>query len=684
MKSLKKPVAKIVRKRAGKGLAALADAAPDNDSDSGLDTFADIVAANRDDRDDDSEGAAAAPPRYLPRGDIAKALAWRCLRAALPVDLRKRIRAGHAVALVIQAPGPDWVDPLSEALARDPRPIDRIARDGSSRSGHKTALGNDIVAGALARGKSIAGVSQAPSRFLPATLVAVADAHVVVSPPDTGTLRRLLRAHARGRIPADIPDGVAVGLSFTEIVSAFRAGARARDVIANLQTTAARKTQSSPSDDCPPLQDLPGYPAAARQWGLSLASAVADFKAGRGPWPSDSAALLFGPPGTGKSLYARALAKSCGLSFVATSVGEWFRDSKGDLGDVVCAAQRSWDAALAARPAIWFIDEIDSLPNRGALDADRLSWWGPIVDTVLLMLSGSDSDRTGLAILAATNHRDRLDPALIRPGRLGRLIEIPPPDAQGLADVLRFHLGDALPGVDLATVTRLVPGATPAQAAAWADDARRIAKDSGRAPTIDDLIAAVAPPDDRDPRDLRVAAVHEAGHAIAYVDAGRGISSTSVVLRGDAGGETRATGSLPMFPTRAHLDAAIVPMLAGRAAEETILGAASSGSDSDLAKATAILVDAHTVKGLGASLVHRGDPAASLLSYDRDLRAAVEADLQRLYAKACALIRRRRAAVERIADALVAKRFLTGDEVAALAASPRVRASGPKIRRRTP
>lgn len=604
---------------------------------------------------------------------IADALALACLRAALPADLRRRMKRGDAVAVVVQVPAADWCDALARAVRKGAVRTVSLARDGSSRRDHDPARGNDGVAADLARGSSVIGVSQEPQRFLPSTLIAVADAQVQVRAPDGKVLRSLLRKCTSGRIPDALPDVSMLG--FHEIVACFRSGAAARDVVDRLAAVTKRKAVDQMGDG-PSLQDLPWVPAGAMLWGVSLAAAVAAHRAGAA-WPKDSTALFHGPPGTGKSLLARALARSCGLNFIATSPSEWFRNTTG-LNDVVTAFMRSWDAARAARPALYFIDEIDGLPDRSKLDADRLSWWAPLLDAVLLALSGGpDSERDGLVICAATNHPDKLDPALLRPGRIGRLIEIGPPDAAGLAAVLRHHLGSALTGVDLVTAASLAPGTTPAQAAQWADDALRLARDAGRAPTLDDLLRVVAPPDYRSPADRRIAAVHEAGHCVAYLDAGLIIASTSIVVRGDAGGETRAAGRPSMFPTRADLDACVALLLAGRAAEEVVLGAASTGAVVDLAVATRALADGHGSHGLGDTLLHRSDPARAM-AFDHALRAAVEADLRRLHARALDLIRRRRADVERIADALLDRRFLTGDDVAALLVTPPIRNGGPK------
>ncbi|BGE84981.1 MULTISPECIES: hypothetical protein [Methylosinus] len=108
------------------------------------------------------------------------------------------------------------------------------------------------------------------------------------------------------------------------------------------------------------------------------------------------------------------------------------------------------------------------------------------------------------------------------------------------------------------------------------------------------------------------------------------LASSSILVRGDSGGETRAAGRPPMFPTRADLDAGVATLLAGRAAGEVLLGAAPTCAVIDLAVATRALADGHGAHGLGATLLHRSAPVASIV-LDRALRAAVEADLSRLY-----------------------------------------------------
>ncbi|HEY8067229.1 MAG TPA: AAA family ATPase [Methylosinus sp.] len=617
---------------------------------------------------------------------VADALAWECLRAALPSDLRRRIRRGDPVAVIVQAPGAEWCGPLTRVLRRDSAQILCVSRDGSSRREHEPAKGNDEVAWGLAGGRPVIGVSQDPQSFLPSALLSAADARVSVAPPDANMLRRLLRKHARGKAPTEIPDGTAAALTFAETVSAFRAGASARDVVANLLRAAESKKAhvGGAVADVPPLDCLP---ADLRRLAQDIVSGVADYRAGRIRWRDmpTTAVLLAGPPGAGKTTFAAVLSRALGAPLITDSCGRMFARSgdAGHLGTIARAMQDCFDAARAAAAiagaSVLCLDEFDAAcPDRASMDRRGRDFWAPLVTLVLTLLENHE----GVIIVAASNCGDAIDAAATRPGRLRR-VDVGPPGVESLMRVLRWRLGGALSTVadtDLLAALRLAgPAATPAQAADWARDMLQAARGAGRAPALDDLLRIIAPPDERTPADRRVAAIHEAGHCVAYREAGMQIASASIIPRGASGGETRAVGRRPEFPTRAELDAGVMILLAGRAAEEVILGAASTGAVADLAMATRALAEGHAAHGLGETLLHRSDAAGSL-AYDRDLREIVEADLSRLYAQSLALMRRRRGDVEQIAEALLARRFLAGDEVAALIAASGARGPNPRGR----
>ena len=178
----------------------------------------------------------------------------------------------------------------------------------------------------------------------------------------------------------------------------------------------------------------------------------------------------------------------------------------------------------------------------------------------------------------------------------------------------------------------------------------------------------MAPVDTRTPDTLRRCAVHEAGHAVASLRMGRAVECVTLVARGTSHGRT-TVGVRVDIPTPADVNADLVVTLAGRAAREVVLGSVSAGAERDLADATATVAAAHASAGLGASLVHRAasPDAIALLNIDPDLRALVGAHLADVYGVAVALVEASRAAVARVADALIDRRLLVGDEVRALA-----------------
>lgn len=309
---------------------AITDDLADADDDASDDTFLSL-----DDIGDDADRQDDPAPRC-----VADAIAWQCLRAALPAGIRRRIRQGAPVAVVIAAPGADWLPPIRRVLAREAANPCVIIRDGSGRSTHRPTEGNGEVASSLADGRAVIGVSHAPAQYLPATPLTCADAHVVMKAPDARILRAILRSHARGRIPRAIPDGVASGLTLNEIVAAFRGRhICARDVIANLQASTARKTIQIASDDTPRLENL-HYDGAALDFGRAVIADVAAWRADPVAltWSAvTSRALLVGSPGVGKTLFGRALARSLDAQLIAVSCGDLFAHTDGHLHSVLQA-----------------------------------------------------------------------------------------------------------------------------------------------------------------------------------------------------------------------------------------------------------------------------------------------------------------------------------------------------------
>jgi hypothetical protein len=634
------------------------------------------LAAAQAAKDADADVVAFAPdgPDPVDAYAVSSALADAALAAALPGRLRARLAAGAPVALVLAVPDASWVKPTEDAIRRLSPAASVVARDGRLRSQNKPGVGSDEVAASLADGRPTVGVAPTPEAYLPSALVSCADARLDLAPPSRPALRRLLRKFARGPVPRRVGPACA-SLTFDEILASVRPGASAREVLAAFARARARKSQATASDSTPPLDSLPGFSGEARRWSEDLVDAMAQYREGKLPWKSLSAsALLAGPPGTGKTLFIKSLAKSMGVTLVATSVGQFFATTEGNLGDVVTALQRSFDLARASAPSLYFLDELDALPDRASLSTRGRDWWLPVINHALTLFDGATTDRSGIVLCAASNFPNRIDGALLR--RFERVLYCPLPDDKDLSEVAAFHLGGALSPADLLPAVRLGLGASAADAARWARDAAAAARADGRPVSVADVAAAVAPPDPRSPDDLRRAAVHESGHCVAALATGLRVESCAIVSAGASGGRTTLGPPASTTPTARHLDDAVVVALAGRASEDVIFGAPSGGAEGDLAQATATVAAMLASRGLGGGLAHvaPSDEASGLVRRDPALRRAVERRLGRLYAAARALVEARRGEVEAVADALVRRRLLTGAEVASLVAAASGRA----------
>ena len=197
------------------------------------------------------------------------------------------------------------------------------------------------------------------------------------------------------------------------------------------------------------VEHLSGY-GDAKDWALNLKSDLTLWVGDKLAWPEMSTRLLLsGPPGTGKTTFARALGNTLQIPLLATSVGRWLEP--GYLGDVLKTMVATFDAAVQSAPCILFIDEIDNIGRRSNSPRDHADYWDTLINRMLELLDGASS-RDGVVIVGATNIPDKIDPALLRSGRLERHITIPKPDRNALAGILAHHLG-----ADLRTVLATRP-----------------------------------------------------------------------------------------------------------------------------------------------------------------------------------------------------------------------------------
>ena len=283
---------------------------------------------------------------------IGNELPRAMLLDALPKGLRRRLDRHEAVALTITVPGPDWCDAISGAVTEMWSSAEIFSRM-PSRSEHKPSAGNGDVATALIEGRPVVGVSQDVTRFLPLSLVASADAHIVVAAPGPAVLRRRPCAPARvGRAPCHIPPGAAASLHLRRRYSgAFRAGASPRDVLANLVRVASAWSRISATDATPPLPDLPCLSSgAARAWGMDLIDGVARWRRGEAAWRDlSAAAVLAGPPGTGKTLFAKSLAR--GAAACRSSAPRWVSFSPRPTARSATWRRRCPNPGISPKPA---------------------------------------------------------------------------------------------------------------------------------------------------------------------------------------------------------------------------------------------------------------------------------------------------------------------------------------------
>lgn len=625
-----------------------------------------------------TEGDALGKPGdLLANASVGTILATAMLLDALTAPERRRLMRQRGLAMVVKVPAPDWMEHVGRSLARVHEWSEVFRRAGASRSGDKPDVGNDKTCDMLSSGRSVLGVSTAPERYLPSALLASADICVELGAPNRKVMALVIDL-VTGTRPRKVPPGLGHGLSLTELASCIRKGSSAAACVRRLKEASASKSGGADQDlaSVPLLENCLGY-GEAQSWGLRLVEAVREYQRGERDWSTveDRNIVLSGDPGVGKTSFAKSLAKTAGIPLIATSVSSWFASTGGYLNDVCKAVDTVFEQAAACGPAVLLLDEIDALPNRATCDSRHRDFWAPAVAHVLLALSSAVSGASSrLIVIGATNFPERLDEALVRPGRLNRIVRIERPDVPAIAGILRHHLGDDLAGEDLVPLAAIGTGATGADIAGWARGARMAARAAGRTMILADLVNQVAPPETRSPAVLKAVATHEASHCVgAELLSVGAVQTVSIVSRGGYAGRTDAKLRNFESLTAEEIDAYVVSVLCGRAADER-WGAASSGAAggprSDLAVATATVAAKHGTYGLGGSILYRGGntEAVQLIDKDRDFRAFVEADLHRLYEVAQAFVAEHAERIERLARRLVEARVLGGAEVRAIIA----------------
>ena len=258
-----------------------------------------------------AENAAKVPGQTKPMQRPGMALVAVALGAATTAQVRRALVSRKRLAAVIKVPTTAWVKQVEKYLKENVAEHQSFARDGSTKSRDKPSIGNDEVALALSQGYRVIGIAANPAAMLPAALLAAADITVTIPNPGGDVIVRTMRRCLRGKIPDGIEDGLVAGLDFDDIVADLRSGSLAIAAVRRLKSASARRRGPSSAGDVPNLETAVEY-GAAREWGLSLARDIADFRAGKIKWDSlDRGAILFSAPGLGKSLFASVLARFC-------------------------------------------------------------------------------------------------------------------------------------------------------------------------------------------------------------------------------------------------------------------------------------------------------------------------------------------------------------------------------------
>jgi cell division protease FtsH len=616
----------------------------------------------------------------VPQRNARRTIVEIAMKVAVTADARKALSAPTALAVVVSVPSASWI-PAVETFFKERAfgPSWKcFARDGSQRQRDKSSIGNSEVAGALASGQSAVGIAVAPELVLPATLIAAADIRIDLV-LDARVIRKVVRKLS-GEAPPPIADRDVAGLDLDDVIAALRPQTSAREMVARVRAAARTFAVAAGAAEAPDLATAVEY-GAAREWGLALARDMRDFRSGVLPWSAvDRGAIFHSGPGMGKSVLARSLARACDAALVVGSMGELFATSSGHLDGVIKAQRELFAKAVAAAPCILFLDEIDGLPSRDSLDSRNRDWWMPVIEDFMLLLDDATSARReGVVVIGATNRITAVDPAILRPGRLERAIELTPPCPAGIQNILRFHVGSDLREKELQPVAGLLEGFTPAEIMEVVRAARRTARRADRGLSVEDILNAALPLPTVAPQALYRIAVHEAGHVVlADVCRVGEVRSVRICGRNGAGGATIIDPEVGDLVTRDSIERRVVGMLAGRAAEIVILGTASAGAggsrSSDLAMATHLLASMELSFGLGNDeLIYLGDANEILLELRHDAAARYRVDdaLRRLQARALDVVEHHRAEVVAIAEELVRRRFLSGIEIAEVLARAR-------------
>jgi cell division protease FtsH len=322
--------------------------------------------------------------------------------------------------------------------------------------------------------------------------------------------------------------------------------------------------------------------------------------------------LLYGKPGTGKTLIAKAIAGEAGVPFISMSGSEFIEMFAG-LG--ASRVRKLFEKAKKMAPCIIFIDEIDAIGSRRTSNSGAETENNQTLNQLLVEMDGFESNET-IIVLAATNRPEMLDKALLRPGRFDRQITIPAPDLNGREAILKLHAENKkfANDVDFKNIAGDTAGFTGAELANVLNEAAIIATRNKHKKIdmqdIEDAVKKITVGLEKHNRvisekDKKLTAYHEAGHAVVsrFLETQKDVKEISIIPRGVAGGYTMyKTTEDKFYVSKTELLEKMVALMGGRAAEKIALNEISTGASNDIEVATGIARDMLTIYGMSDTL----------------------------------------------------------------------------------
>ncbi|MBI2062543.1 MAG: ATP-dependent zinc metalloprotease FtsH [Candidatus Yanofskybacteria bacterium] len=398
--------------------------------------------------------------------------------------------------------------------------------------------------------------------------------------------------------------------------------------------------------------------------------------------------LLVGPPGVGKTLLAKAVAGEANVPFFSMAGSEFIEMY---VGVGASRVRELFDLARANPPCIIFIDEIDALGKRGSSNLAGHNESGQTLNQILVELDGFENTG-GIIVIAATNREDKLDEALLRPGRFDRKVYIHLPDIRGREEILNIHARNLPldPDVNMKTIARMTPGYSGAGLANMVNEAAlNAAKEDKETVSMKDFEFArekiLMGREDKSlssvmtEEEKKVTAVHEAGHALVAVmmPGNDPLYKVSIIPRGGSLGQTSQLPEKDRYNvSEEFLMENLSILYGGRVAEKKVFGKITAGAQNDIERATELartMVCELGMSELGAINFDKKDDSPwsnQSEKTQREIDLEVRRILNETYQNAETVINEHEARLRKIADALMEKETLGREEIEALVKEP--------------